>query len=89
MFKTSRHAHRFLVPIAALPLLLTATTGVIYSLLDQRGIEADWLLALHVGHFGPLNLQPIYSLLLGLCVLVLVVTGLMMWFRSRPKASRS
>jgi len=89
MFKTSRHAHRFLVPIAALPLLLTATTGVIYSILDQRGIEADWLLALHVGHFGPLNLQPVYSLLLGLCVLVLVVTGLMMWFRTRPKARRS
>ena len=89
MFKTSRHAHRFLVPIAALPLLLTATTGVMYDLLEQWGLEADWLLALHVGHFGPLNLQPVYSLLLGLCVLVLVVTGLMMWFRTRPKARRS
>jgi uncharacterized iron-regulated membrane protein len=89
MFKTSRHAHRFLVPVATLPLLLTATTGVMYDLLEQWGLEADWLLVLHVGHFGPLNLQPVYSLLLGLCVLVLVITGLRMWFRTRPKASRS
>jgi uncharacterized iron-regulated membrane protein len=88
MFKTSRHAHRFLVPVATLPLLLTATTGVMYDLLEQWGLEADWLLALHVGRFGPLNLQPVYSLLLGLCVLVLVITGLRMWFRTRPKASR-
>jgi hypothetical protein len=33
--------------------------------------------------------RPISATLLGLCVLVLVITGLRMWFRTRPKASRS
>ena len=55
MFKSSRSAHRAIVPIAAAPLILTAITGVAYSLLEERHIEADWLLDLHIGHFGPVT----------------------------------
>ena len=89
MLKTSRSLHRSLVPFAALPLIITAITGVTYSVLDQRGVEADWLLQLHTGHYGPINLQPYYAYLLGLCVLVLVITGAVMWWRSRrPRISR-
>lgn len=87
MFKSSRSAHRSIVPIAAAPLLLTAITGVAYSLLEERHIEADWLLDLHIGHFGPLDLEPFYSLVLGICVLLLVGSGLSMWFRSRRKSA--
>ena len=85
MFKPSRTAHRAIVPIAALPLLLTAITGVIFSILEQKGIEADWLIQIHSGHFGPINLQPYYAYGLGICLLLLIVTGLVMWFRTRRR----
>ncbi|MCP9939947.1 MULTISPECIES: hypothetical protein [unclassified Synechococcus] len=71
-----RNLHRFLVPIAAIPLLITAASGSIYSLLLERGIDAFWLLKIHAGKFGPINLQPYYSILLGILTLVLVVSGL-------------
>ena len=83
MFKTSRNIHRTLVPFAALPLIITAITGVIFSVLDERGVDADWLLQIHTGHFGPINLQPYYAYLLGLCVLILVITGARLWWRQR------
>ena len=89
MFKTSRNIHRNLVPFAALPLIITAITGVIFSVLDQRGIEADWLIQIHSGHYGPINLQPYYAYLLGICVLILVITGAAMWWRTRrPRISK-
>jgi len=71
-----RNLHRFLVPIAAMPLLITAASGSIYSLLLERGIDAFWLLKIHAGKFGPINLQPCYSILLGILTLILVVSGL-------------
>ena len=81
----ARKIHRLLVPIAAAPLLLTALTGSIYSGLLEQGIDAFWLLKIHSGRFGPLNLQPYYSFLLGLLTLVLIVSGVSLWL-PRPKA---
>ena len=81
----ARKIHRLLVPIAAAPLLLTALTGSIYSGLLEQGIDAFWLLKIHSGRFGPLNLQPYYSVLLGLLTLVLIVSGVSLWL-PRPKA---
>jgi hypothetical protein len=72
----SRRVHRVVVPLAAAPLLLTAASGSLYSLLLERGIDAFWLLKIHTGQFGPVNLQPYYSLLLGLLTLVVIATGL-------------
>ena len=84
-----RTLHRALVPFAAFPLVLTAITGVVFSILDKRGVEADWLLEIHTGHYGPVNLQPYYAYLLGLCVLILVVTGAALWWRSRrPRTAK-
>jgi hypothetical protein len=71
-----RRAHRLVVPLAAAPLLLTALSGSLYSLLLERGIDAFWLLKIHTGRFGPLNLQPYYSLLLGGLTLVVIASGL-------------
>lgn len=86
MLKQSRSLHGALVPFAALPLILTAITGVIFSILDKQGIQADWLLEIHTGHYGPVNLQPYYAYLLGVCVLILVVTGALMWWhKHRPR----
>jgi len=76
--KRFRRAHRLVVPIAAAPLLLTAASGSLYSLLLERGIDAFWLLKIHTGRFGPINLQPYYSLLLGVLTLVVIASGLVM-----------
>jgi hypothetical protein len=87
LFQNPRRAHRALVPIAVAPLLLTAITGILFSLLEARHIEAEWLLALHIGKFGPLDLEPFYSVILGVCVLVLAGSGLSLWFKTRRRAS--
>lgn len=90
MFKSSRALHRALVPFAAVPLIITAISGVVFSVLDQRGVDADWLLEIHTGHYGPINLQPYYAYLLGICVLILVSTGAILWWRSqRPRAGKA
>ena len=81
-----RRLHRLLVPLAAAPLLLTAASGSLYSLLLEQGIDAFWLLKVHTGRFGPLNLQPYYSALLGLLTLVVIISGLaMLMSKNRPK----
>jgi hypothetical protein len=77
-----RRAHRLVVPIAAAPLLLTAASGSLYSLLLERGMDAFWLLKIHTGRFGPINLQPYYSLLLGGFTLVVIASGLAMLLSS-------
>jgi hypothetical protein len=77
-----RRAHRVVVPLAAAPLLLTAASGSLYSLLLEQGIDAFWLVKIHTGRFGPINLQPYYSLLLGALTLVVIVSGIAMLLSS-------
>ena len=84
-----RQLHRWVVPIAAAPLLLTAATGSLYSLLLERGIDAFWLLKIHSGRFGPLNLQPYYSALLGVFTLVVIISGAgLLVSRDNPQGQR-
>ena len=71
-----RNLHRLVVPLAAAPLLLTAASGSFYSLLLESGVDAFWLLRIHSGRFGPLNLQPYYSLFLGGLTLVVIISGM-------------
>jgi hypothetical protein len=73
---TVRRFHRAVAIIAAVPLLLTAASGSLYSLLLERGIDAFWLLKLHTGRFGPVDLQPHYALILGGLTLMTAVSGL-------------
>jgi hypothetical protein len=68
--------HRSLVPIAALPLLVTALSGSVYGALSARDIEAFWLIKLHTGNFGAINLQPYYSTVLGLLTLFVAGSGI-------------
>ena len=80
--RQARRLHRWLVPIAAAPLLLTAGTGSLYSLLLEQDIDAFWLLKIHTGDFGPINLQPIYSVILGVLTVVVTVSGLVLLIRT-------
>ena len=76
--RKARHINRWLVPLAALPLLLTASTGSLYSLLLEQGIDAFWLLKIHTGQFGGLNLQPVYPMLLGVLTIVVTASGVIL-----------
>ena len=79
--RQARRIHRWLVPIAAAPLLLTAITGSLYSALLEQGIDAFWLLKIHTGEFGAVNLQPIYPILLGSLTILVTASGLAMLLR--------
>ena len=77
----ARKVHRWLVSISALPLLITAGTGSLYSLLLQQDIDAFWLLKIHTGNFGVLKLEPIYPMLLGVLTIIVTVSGALMLFK--------
>lgn len=77
--RRSRKLHRWLVPIAAAPLALTSLSGALYGTILYYNIDAPWLLRLHTGNFGVINLQPIYSSLIGLFTLILIASGITMF----------
>ena len=79
--RRARKIHRCLVPIAALTLLISAGTGSLYSLLLEQEIDAFWLLKIHTGNFGVLNLQPVYPMLLGALTVIVTVSGAVMLLR--------
>jgi hypothetical protein len=64
------------VPIAAAPLLLTALTGSLYPIFESLDMKADWLMQVHTGNFGLINLQSFYSSLLGVLTIILSFSGL-------------
>ena len=82
-----RQLHRALVPFVVFPLLLTLTTGMGFQFAVAGGRANDflWLLELHRGKFGSINLELIYPILNALGLLTLVVTGLMMWLQTRNR----
>jgi hypothetical protein len=84
-----RRIHRLLVPICALPLILTSLSGSLYGTLTDRGVEVTWLLKMHTGNFGLFNLQPYYSTILGLLTVVLVLSGIAMFSGIRRGRSES
>ena len=81
--RRSRQFHRFLVPLTAIPLAVTALSGAVYGTVLSFSLDAPWLLRLHTGNFGMLNLQPIYSPLIGVLTLLLVTSGLSLMLSRR------
>ena len=81
--RQARRVHRWFVPIAAVPLLLTAISGSLYSILLERGIDAFWLLKIHTGRFGWLNLQSFYPALLGVLTIVITASGVTLLIKPR------
>ena len=75
------------MPFVAFPLLLTLTTGMGFQFAVAGGRANDflWLLELHRGKFGSINLELLYPILNALGLLTLVVTGLMMWLQTRNR----
>jgi uncharacterized iron-regulated membrane protein len=85
-----RQLHRGLVPIMVLPLLLTSITGIVYQGVDLagKGENFEWLLDIHKGEFGALNLETIYPFLNGLGLLFLLGTGTILWLQVRRRPNK-
>lgn len=76
--RRARSLHRALVPVLAAPLLLTVLSGIGLS-----SAPSELLYALHTGAFGALDLTGPYSALLGISTLVLLLTGVRLWWQRR------
>ena len=76
-FKLSkRKIHRKVTAISSIPLLITLISGTIYSFLQPLGVDAFWLIKWHTGNFGIINLQPLYSIFLGIASIISVISGI-------------
>ncbi len=71
-----RKIHRKITALSAIPLLITILSGSIYSILQPLGVDAFWLIKWHTGNFGVINLQPFYSIFLGMASIISIVSGL-------------
>ena len=88
-----RQLHKALVPIFVFPLFLTLLTGSGFQLavLSGKGSEFLWLLELHRGKFGNINLEMIYPFFNALGLLTLIITGTIMWLmipRKQPNLKK-
>ena len=70
-----RKIHRKITAITAIPLLITIVSGTIYSVLQPLGLDAFWLIKWHTGNFGIINLQPFYSIFLGIASIISIISG--------------
>ena len=76
-FKLSkRKIHRKVAAISAIPLLITIISGTIYSILQPLGVDAFWLIKWHTGNFSIINLQPFYSIFLGIASIISIISGI-------------
>lgn len=87
--RAARQLHRALAPLMLFPLTVTLVTGVLFHIAALTGQEDQylWLLALHRGRFGSINLEAIYVFFNGAGLLFVLVTGLILWLQQgRRKA---
>jgi len=68
--------HRKVAALSAIPLLITLISGTAYSILQPLGVDAFWLIKWHTGNFGIINLQPFYSIFLGIVSITSVISGI-------------
>ena len=71
-----RKVHRKVAALSAIPLLITLISGTAYSILQPLGVDAFWLIKWHTGNFGIINLQPFYSIFLGMASIISIISGL-------------
>ena len=85
-----RHLHYIFAPIMFLPIFLTAITGSLFqvAVITGKGEDFLWLLELHRGKFGSVNLELIYPLLNAFGILFIALTGIMMWLQINKKVKR-
>lgn len=82
-----RQLHYYLAPIMLFPVILSLITGSLFQVaaITGKGEEFLWLLELHRGKFGRINLEMIYPFLNAFGLLILAITGITMWFQTRRR----
>ena len=85
-----RQIHYWFAPIMLFPVLLSLITGSLFQISVITGQANDfiWVLEWHRGKFGRINLEMIYPFLNSFGILMLAVTGIIMWFQIRRKYKR-
>ncbi len=85
-----RRLHRLIAPIMILPIIFTVITGVIYQIGELGGFKDQirFIIHWHKGNFGYLDFQKSFPFLNGIGLLILVVTGVPMLFKSQ-RSSKS
>ncbi|XFA73166.1 hypothetical protein RYO59_001404 [Thermosynechococcaceae cyanobacterium Okahandja] len=85
----SRQIHHLVAGLAALPLLISATTGIAYRLgrnwLGLSKEQAAIFLSLHQGTYWGEAGRPFYILVVGLSLLALIGTGITLLPRRLPR----
>ena len=86
MFGTKiKKLHRRLTLVAVCPLLITVISGSLYSFLQYFGLDFFWLMRIHTGNFFFINLQPLYTPVVGFLTIAAIISGLCLFPRSKSK----
>ncbi len=82
-----RRLHFTIAPIMVAPLFVTVLTGSLFqvAVLTGHGLQFSWLLGIHRGDFIVVNLEMIYPFLNGLGLLLLLSSGIILWWTGRPR----
>lgn len=89
--KSLRSLHHLLARFLFIPLFIVVITGGLYrvvrylNLMDKA--NAKMLLWLHAGTILPAIFQVVYIGSLALCLMVLSITGFLLWYKSRKARS--
>tara|TARA_B100001778_G_scaffold235559_1_gene196377 strand:- start:25 stop:294 length:270 start_codon:yes stop_codon:yes gene_type:complete len=81
----TKNLHRRMTLIAVFPLLITVISGSLYSLFQYFGLDLFWLMKIHTGNFFFINLQPLYTPIVGFLTIVAIISGLFLFPRSKSK----
>jgi len=84
---THRRLHSSVALVAVLPLVMSASSGILFRLLESWGHlpeeQIEWLMDLHQGAWLGDALKPVYVVLVGLGLVVLLGSGVTMLRRAR------
>ena len=80
--------HRRMTLMAVFPLLITVISGSLYSLFQFFGLDLFWLMKIHTGNFFFVNLQPLYSPVVGFLTMAAIISGLFLFPRSKKQNQR-
>ncbi|MEB3343417.1 PepSY domain-containing protein [Okeania sp.] len=85
-----RQLHYLFAPVMLFPVLLSLVTGSLFqiSVITGKANDFIWLLEWHRGKFGRINLEMIYPFLNAFGMLMLAVTGIIMWFQINRQYKR-
>ena len=80
-----RKLHRRMTLFAVVPLFITVISGSLYSLFQYFGLDFFWLMKIHTGNFFFINLQPLYTPIVGFLSIAAIISGLFLFPKSKKK----